>query len=319
MRRSISKIPYRPSAAPSSINAAFSTSSGGGGRGRGGPNPFSFTVPTPSNDGSKNPIPGGTSPPPHGHGRGRGVPVNSSPGLPSFNSFLNNDSSSAAPGRGRGVGFAPPNFSSPPTPPGNESKFDLQPPKPDVKKLFRFGEAQSGWTESETPPPKDKALPTGILGVLSGAGRGKPTKPSAPHPEKTRQTGGREPSQSPNKDTPVREQLSQEEKVRKAKEILSKGDTGGGFRAERGGGRGNLGYGGSNRYEERGDQPRGRFSGHGAADRDKLAKRLGPEIMSKVVEGLEEMASRVVPDPQKEALLDAFQTDIMVIAVYFLF
>lgn len=332
MRRSISKIPYRSATASPSIASAFSTSSGGGGRGRGGPTPFQFTVSNPPEDESKNSNLNGASPPPHAHGRGRGrgVPVTPSSVPPSFSSFLNTDSNPAAFGRGRGIGFVPPNsFSSP----GEE----LPKPNLGMPTLSKYEES----TESEAPPAQTKSIPSSIFNVLTGAGRGKPGVPPAPQSEKpkaeTHQTRAREQSQSSRKDT-AQEQLAEEEKVRKAVGILSQRDVGGGrggpeVRAERweggrgggrgqgrgrGGGRGGGGFGGrgsqDGRYEdsEDGADP---FLGDPAAE-EKVAKRLGPQVMSELTEGFEEMSKKVLPTPMDDALLDAYETNIMVSGLF---
>ncbi|KAH6764477.1 hydroxyproline-rich glycoprotein family protein [Perilla frutescens var. hirtella] len=329
MRRSISKIPYRSPTTPSSFTAAFST---GGGRGRGAPTHFHFTA----DDETQN------SNHPQGHGRGRGVSVPSSSVLPSFSSYLNNESSSAAFGRGRARGSVPPNSTSP---------LGEDPQKPNVKKPFfnfvKDEETQFGAAESEAPPGEKKSLPAGIFDVLVGAGRGKPGQSTAPQSEKpkadTQQTRARDQSRSTKavisdvategKDIP-REQLSREEKVRKAVNILSRGDGGGGrggrgdtgVRAEsgergrgrgtgRGRGRGRGGYGGrgnqDDRYEEPGDQPTGQYFGD-PADEEKVAKKLGPENMGKVAEGFEEMSGRVLPSPMDDAFIDAYETNLMI-------
>ncbi|XP_042039878.1 translation initiation factor IF-2-like [Salvia splendens] len=329
MRRSISKIPYRPS-----ITAALSTSSGGGGRGRGAPSHFQFTVDTPPEDESKNSNRDGASPPPHGHGRGRGIP-------PSFSSFVNNESNPAAFGRGRGIGFVSPNSFSPR---GEESAIQSpQQPNPKMSFLSKYEEAELDSAGSEAPPAPIKSVPSSIFNVLAGAGRGKPGTPPASQPEKpkavTQQPLPSEQRRSSNEGAaPV--QLSEEEKVKKAMGIFSKGHVGGGgtgpeVRAERwGGGRGSGrggggrgrgrgmargrggrgGYGGrgsrDDRYEDAETEP-AEFLGDPAAE-EKVAKRLGPEVMSKLSEEFEEMSSRVLPSPMDEALLEAYETNLMI-------
>ncbi|KAG6423917.1 hypothetical protein SASPL_114325 [Salvia splendens] len=265
MRRSISKIPYRPATATSSIPAALSTSSGGGGRGRGAPTHFQFTVDSPPEDESKTSNHDAAPPPPHGHGRGRAVP-------PFFSSSLNNGTNSTAFGRGRGIGFVSPNSFSPPA-----EQSEAQPPQPNPQMSFlsKYEELQSDSAGSDAPPAPIKSIPSSILGILSGAGRGKPGVSPAPQPEKPKA----EPQQP-------RVQLSAEEKVRKAVGILSKGDAGGG-----------------------GARPE--FLGDPAAE-EKVAKRLGPEVMSKLTEGFEELSNRVLPSPMDEALLDAYETNLMI-------
>ncbi|KAL1566878.1 translation initiation factor IF-2-like [Salvia divinorum] len=329
MRGSISKIPYRP--ATSSISAALSTSSGGGGRGGGAPSHFQFTVDTPPEDVSKNSNRDGASPPPNSHGRGRGIP-------PSFSSFVNNESNPATFGRGRGIGFVSPNSFSPR---GEESAIQSPQPNPKMSFLSKYEEAELDSAGSEAPPAPTNSIPSSIFNVLTGAGRGKPGRPPASQPEKPKAVTQqpREQRQSSNEAT-ARVQLSEEEKVRKAVGILLKGDVGGGgagpeVRAERweggrgsgrgGGGRGRGrgmargrggrgGYGGrgsrDDRYEDPEDEP-AEFLGDPATE-EKVAKRLGPEVMSKLSEEFEEMSNRVLPSPMDDALLDAYETNLMI-------
>ncbi|XP_057795091.1 uncharacterized protein LOC131011326 [Salvia miltiorrhiza] len=318
MRRSISKIPYRPATATSSIAASLSTSSGGGGRGRGrgGPTQFQFTVDTPPKDESKYSNHDGASPLPHGHGRGRGVPVASSSVPPAFSSFVNNESNSDAFGRGRGIGFVSPNSFSQP---GEE--FQPQPPKYNSQMPFlsKYEEALSDSAESEVPPADIKSTPSSIFNILSGAGRGKPGQSPASQSEKPkaeiRQARPREQRGT------VGEQLSEEEKVRKAVGILSKGQVGGGSggpegRAERfEGGRGRGRGSGRGRGRETGVE-RGGYGERGgyedaeddAAAGELMAKKLGPEVMSRLREEVKEM----LPTPENDALVDAYETNLMI-------
>ncbi|KAI3466291.1 hypothetical protein Pfo_022954 [Paulownia fortunei] len=340
MRSSLAKIPYRATTTASSITAAFSTSStGGGGRGRGRATPFQFTADSPSDNKPENTNNDGASPLPHGHGRGRGKPLPSSPVLPSFSSFLNNDSN--APPVGRGRGFIPTKPASPP--PHEESELPSpKPPIPNVKTPLLFVKDEEELydsPESEAPAIQEKILPNDIVNVISGAGRGKPIKSPAAQSEKpkseNRHIRPRQQLKSPvavasdvaavDKSSP-REQLSQEEKVKKAVGILSRGDQEGGRgRAGVGGGRGARGgrgrgrgrgrFGGrgrgDDRYEESDDEPGGLYLGD-PADEEKLAQKLGPEIMNKLAEGVDEMSSRVLPSPLDDAYVDAFHTNLMI-------
>ncbi|PIN24955.1 hypothetical protein CDL12_02295 [Handroanthus impetiginosus] len=338
MRRSLGKIPY-PVIGRATTTAGFSTASsgnGGGGRGRGSgrATPFQFTVDSNEPENSKG---DDASQLPHGHGRGRGVPLPSSPVLPSFSSFLNDDSK--APPLGRGRGFVPNKSTSPPAqeepdPPSGKPQSNAKKPL-----LFlRDENAQDDPAEFQFPTRQEKALPDNIMNILSGAGRGKPIKASAEaqsdkpkavnrhirprQQEKTPATAVASDEAAVDKSSP-REQLSQEEKTRKAMGILSRGgQQGGGGRAGviggrgarggRGRGRGRFGgRGRGDRYEESDDEPAGLDLGD-PADEEKVAQRLGPEVMNKLAEGFEEMSTRVLPSPVDDAYLDALHTNLLI-------
>ncbi|XP_073145383.1 uncharacterized protein [Henckelia pumila] len=369
MRSSIRKIPHPligRATTSASIPAAFSTS--GGGRGRGGPTPFVFTV-----DGSaqtESDTPKDESPSSLGHGRGkplhsppilpsfpsfvnndagpapkdespsslghgRGKPLHSPPILPSFPSFVNNDAGPAAIGRGRGGGFIPPR-----TIPPQESKPPQQrpPPNPNVKRPYLFVEddnAHRDSIDSESPVRHEKILPSEIINVLSGAGRGKLTKPEAADALKPKSENRHVRPQQPIKPkSSAGEQLTQD-KVKKAMGILSKRD-GESMRVSDGigGGRGRLGpRGGRGRGRGRGqggfgrgrglekredkyadsddDEAEGLYLGD-PADGEKLAEKLGPEVMNQLAEGFEEMSSRVLPSPEDDAYIDALHTNLLI-------
>lgn len=336
MRSSLAKIPYRATTATSSISAAFFSSAGGGGRGRGRGSPFQFTVDASVDNQTDNSKTDGEPPQPYGHGRGRGTPLPSSPVIPSFSSLVNNDTKVPPLGRGRGAIPTKPTLPKP----AEESALPSEnPPKPNVKLPFLFAkdeESQEDADESEVPAAQEKVLKNDIVNVLSGAGRGKPIQPPAAQPEKPKTENrhirqppqGKSPAAAVDKSSP-REQLSQEEKVKKAVSILSKGDpeAGRGTTADRGGrgargrgrgrGRGER-YGGrgrgDDRYEESDDEEGGLYIGD-PADGEKVAEKFGPVIMDKLAEGVEEMASRVLPSPLDDAFIDAFETNLRVIMV----
>lgn len=48
------------------------------------------------------------------------------------------------------------------------------------------------------------------------------------------------------------------------------------------------------------------------ADGEKLAKRVGPDNMNKLVEAFEEMSGRVLPSPMDDAYLNALHTNFLV-------
>ncbi|GLU05065.1 hypothetical protein SLE2022_221860 [Rubroshorea leprosula] len=179
-------------------------------------------------------------------------------------------------------------------------------------------------------------LPSGILSVLPGAGRGKPLKqpdPAAQVKEENRHLGVRQqPSRSaPAADpspSPAQPKLSQEEAVKKAMGILSRGGDGedaGGMvkaRAEGGGGRG-MGRGRGRRrgrrrgerrmvvdrsnvkYSEEADNP---YAGE-EADEEKLIQEIGR--VTSIVDGFLDARSRVVHSPLDDAYLDAFHTNCL--------
>lgn len=91
-----------------------------------------------------------------------------------------------------------------------------------------------------------------------------------------------------------------------------------------GGGEGSMGMGGGRgrgrrrrqreftRKEELDeDIGSGLFLGNNA-DGEKLARAIGSENMNKLVEGFEEVCSRVLPSPIEDAYVDALHTNLMV-------
>ncbi|XAR62560.1 hypothetical protein NMG60_11017366 [Bertholletia excelsa] len=197
--------------------SAFSTSAGGGGRGRGrGSTRFQFTNPEEDDDTSKTDDP---SPFPSGLGHGRGKPLPSSPSLPSFSSFMSAIRSGSS-GTGRGQ--------APPIPQSEQFKTPIFFSKervndePTAPKVSGLGKT-----------PQNSDLPSGILSVLTGGGRGKPTRESSPTEkpkEENRHLGARQPrtrqpstgryvAQSSSSSTP---KMSAEEARKKGLEILSR-------------------------------------------------------------------------------------------------
>ncbi|CAL5321273.1 unnamed protein product [Camellia sinensis] len=189
--------------------------------------------------------------------------------------------------------------------------------------------------------PPDSNLPSSILSVLSGAGRGKPSAkqllPDDMPKEENRHLRSRHTAigrgqVSIDTKSSATPKLSREEAVKKAVGILSRGGVDVADRVEDGGmgtssfrGRGTRGGG-----RGRGWRGRGRGAGRGGrgvqdadddygvglylgdnADGEKLAKRIGPENMNKLVEGFEEMSGSVLPSPMDDAYLDALHTNFM--------
>ncbi|EPS65553.1 hypothetical protein M569_09226 [Genlisea aurea] len=288
MRRSFGRVPSCV-IGPSNSAALSTSSSGGGGRGRGSPAPNTFASNKPSGSvelGNSKIDDSPTTAPPYGRGRGRIQPLPSSPLLPSFASIVSNDSGAPPIGGGRG-------------------KIPTRPPLP--------------------PPPRDTAALDDILTNLSGMGRGTPGKPP---PQTLKPTPInrhiRQPQPRPSTALSPDQQLSKEEKLKKAVEILSRGDPDRGpIRSPTGRGRG--------RGRGRGGRG-GRFSGRGRgreadaaiesdeelpgmfgdpADEQKVAEKLGVEVMNKITEGMEEMSSRVLPSLIDDAYVDAYHTNLL--------
>ncbi|KAL3503771.1 hypothetical protein ACH5RR_038220 [Cinchona calisaya] len=360
MRRSLAKFPYNSTTRPSSFissspTSPFSTSSGGGGgRGRGSifPNFHQFTKEDPSPTSSDNKGFG------HGQGGGggaggRGKPLPSSPTLPPFTSFVDRTAATGR-GRGRGQGIGVGLGSGPLTPPTSSSD---QPSDPSRKPIFLVKDGGDAPHDSHFPPPtqsptipgsssrnpEENNLPSNILSVLSGAGRGKVPKQPSAVPDKPKEenrhirarqqspraredsgNGGSSPAPSPT------QRLSREEAVKKAVGILSKGGGGdgrdegttvgrgvGGVSRGRGRGRDGRGRGGRRmvqgdrgpQFEDADDED---DSDDDNADGEKLAQRLGPDVMDQLVEAFEEMSSRVLPSPEDDAYLDALHTNLLI-------
>ncbi|THG13581.1 hypothetical protein TEA_007844 [Camellia sinensis var. sinensis] len=320
-------------------SSAFSTSAGGGGgrgRGRGSSN-FEFTVPTTTTpapptpgdgDGDENDPKGF----PSGMGHGRCKPLLGTPILPSFSSFISSIVSSSGNNNtttGRGRASAPPLQSE------HEPKRPIFFSKEDATDLTTPSKIQIG-------NPPDSNLPSSILSVLSGAGRGKPSAKQLflddmPKEEnyhlRSRHTAIGRGQVSIDTKSSATPKLSRGEAVKKAVGILSRGSVDVADRVEDGGtgtgsfrGRGTRGGG-----RGRGWRGRGRGAGRGGrgvqdadddygaglylgdnADGEKLAKRIGPENMNKLVEGFEEMSGSVLPSPMDDAYLDALHTNFMI-------
>ncbi|KAF8391298.1 hypothetical protein HHK36_023600 [Tetracentron sinense] len=317
---------------------AFSTISGagGGGRGRGrgssGPSKSPFAARTPgkpdtdeANDEADDAVF------PSGVGRGRGKPIPETPIAPSLSSSW---ISPVTPSAGRGQ---------------STQRTDSRPQEPQgfqPKKPFFFSREDSSALTPKTPlgdlgrKPEESNLPSSLLSVLSGAGRGKPVKPSIPDARASEEnrhlrsrpvrrdgdTVDRNRDRDGNRDrgSPSSPRLSREEAVKKAVGILSRADggrteeggRGRGDRGRRGRGRDGRGSRGGgrwqrNRRDSEDDYATGLFLGDNA-DGEKLAKRVGVENMNKLVEGYEEMSGRILPSPMDDAYLDALHTNNLI-------
>ncbi|XP_057461771.1 uncharacterized protein LOC130752002 [Actinidia eriantha] len=331
MRRSLGRFPNptigNASLVASSSSFCFSTSTGAGrGRGRGSPG---------GEDDEEDSISTFSS----GLGHGRVKPLPSTPILPSFSSFINTTAATATTttttGRGKATAAEPP------------QPHQLGPRKP----IFFTKDEQLTDSETPTPKPtpsQDTNLPSSILSVLSlsGAGRGKQTPlPNDKPTQENRHLKSRQPtpkgraavgpvSTSNESKSTVTPKLSRDEAVMKAVGILSRGGGGSSsdVRAEEGG-RGRSGFRGRGNRSVRGrggrsGRGRGRREGalqdmdddtYGAglylgdnADGEKLAKRVGPDNMNKLVEAFEEMSGRVLPSPMDDAYLNALHTNFLI-------
>ncbi|KAF7141546.1 hypothetical protein RHSIM_Rhsim06G0244600 [Rhododendron simsii] len=336
-------------------SSTFSTSSGGGGgggsgRGRGqgssviGPSDSQIAASTP-------PLPGKTeasgdgddpkgdfrsSPFPSGLGHGRGKPLPSMPTLPSYSSFMSAVSSTSIDGDGAGRGRA---TAPPPHPQAEPEQFGPKRPIFFTKEEPSSDSVTTKPIIPRNPLSQDNDLPSGILSMLSGAGRGKPAKQSVPNAKAKEENGHLRPLK-PGKGIGVgstsgdgslpQPKLSCEEAVKKAVGILSKGgfvadtmeDGGrgrGGFRGRGNRGRGSQGWRGRGRGRGRDGRVQDGEDDFGAdlylgddADGEKLAKTLGPDKMNQLVEAFEEMSGRVLPSPMEDAYLDALHTNYMI-------
>ncbi|KAK9266678.1 hypothetical protein L1049_005514 [Liquidambar formosana] len=313
-------------------SSAFSTSSGSSGRGRGrgsgigspgSPTQFEFTQAPgkPGSDESK-PESSNESPPvPSGLGHGRGKPIPAAPSAPAFSSFLSSITPAAA---GRGRVTTQPTESRP-----QQSESQGVGPKKPI--FFRKDDEPIQKTQIGGSGKIREAsdLPGSILSVLStGFGRGKPTEQLGSEEklkEENRHLRPRQAEPERGRGTPVSgaPRLSRDDAVKKAVGILSRsGDDGGGRgsavrgrgRSGRGRGRGfSGGRGRGDRMDRRGkdsedDYGTGLYLGDNA-DGERLADRVGPETMNKLVEAFEEMSGRVLPSPMEDAFLDAFHTN----------
>ncbi|KAK6247963.1 hypothetical protein QUC31_019528 [Theobroma cacao] len=303
------------------LQSSFSTSSSsgsGGGRGRGGASPSSSFIdftPPPGKSGSRDLNRDSAESPPAGvgHGRGRGRPLSSDPIPHPFSSFVSQTGS----GRGRVTSESVP----PPPPPPAQAKQPIFIKKKDEDETESSAKAAAEPIQSSEPIFPPNILP---VSVLSGAGRGKPVK--QPEPASRRQEENRHirvaQQQSPSA------QMSQEEATKKAMGILSRrsesgesGMVGRGGRASMGmgGGRGRGRGMGRGRGRRQGEDTRiVKDSGEGSADGlylgdnadgEKFAQTIGADNMNKLVEGFEEMGSRVLPSPMDDAYLDALHTN----------
>ncbi|KHG06267.1 FYVE, RhoGEF and PH domain-containing 2 [Gossypium arboreum] len=263
-----------------------------------------------------------------GHGRGRGIPLSSEPIIPSFSSFVSQNGS----GRGRvtneSVRPTPPPPPPPPLPP-REAKQPIFVMKQDEIETDLSAKlpAESVQSSERTFSPR-----TPSVASLSGAGRGKPVKQPGPvlqTKEENRHIRLKQQQQQQQQQQPPSPRLSKEEAVKKAMGILSRksesderedmGRSGGRGRG-RGRGRGaRMGRGrGRREREDTGEEEeadkelRDELYLGNNADGERLAETIGADSMNKLVEGFEEISSRVLPSPMDDAYLEALHTNFMI-------
>ncbi|KAI3717907.1 hypothetical protein L1987_69821 [Smallanthus sonchifolius] len=334
MRRSLGKLSH-PTIGHTSRRALllsspfdFSTSArnnggdGGGGRGSDFPK-FSFIDSSPDDETSIRA--------PLGHGRGKPLPPPQN--IPQFSSF-------GPPGDNRGVAVGRGRGSVPPLPQSEENL------KPRTPIFFRKDREEVLPPKAPTQDqPENHTLPSSILSVLSGAGRGRPTS-AAPHVNEKIEEVNRhiKPRQPVNQEPrPTSPKMSREEAVNKARGVLSRGEDGGG--GTLGGSRGvsTRGGGGRGQRGNWSDRGRGRGRGQGGGrgrrssyqddddDKDedeeeteadkandaKLGKYLGPEKMELLVQAFEEASGKVLPSPEEDAYVDAMHTNLLVLLIFF--
>ncbi|XP_021731652.1 uncharacterized protein LOC110698516 [Chenopodium quinoa] len=315
--------------------SAFSSSAGdgsGGGRGRGrgvsGSPLYNFVAGiADSNEGLED---SDKSLPPAGRGHGSGMPLPSSPFLPSYNSFVaSNPPPPRQPGlsQGRG-GPVQQSFEG-----GNELGSQHKAPVFLKKDEFTGTSAEAESVESVPRQPiGENNLPENILNVLSGTGRGipdrkpvfenrvkeenrhiRPKQVGAPATGAAR--GGDRAEKGEKGSAGAKTKISKEEAVKKAVGILSRGDdrreAGG---AERGGGHrrrgGRLKADSDDEAEDEEDEDKLVMGDD--ADGEKLAKELGPSMMAELTEAFEEMAIDVLPDPEEDEYLEAYDTNLKI-------
>lgn len=337
MRGNLARFRYRPPFIFPSGIAAFSSSAG---RGRGRGSDFSRIPFAKDESASVKPPPAGFG---HGQGgNGRGKPIPSSPALPPSPSSVENV---ATPSAGRGSGQLPPLSSNPSRTPfffvkdeetsAASSSASLTSSRGRGKTLLseeKHSNVSSPDSQTHTIPvhvrhSQGDQLSATLVSALSGAGRGKPSKPPSVVPDKPKEENRHRRARRTQQNTVPR--LSREEARKKAVGILSRGGDGveEGVRAWRGGyrGRGSRGRGlqASRGRGERGSGGRGRTfeDADDEADfdldeendlADQLSAKLGPDIMNQLVEGFEEMSSRVLPSPVDDAYVDALHTNISI-------
>ncbi|CAH9086985.1 unnamed protein product [Cuscuta epithymum] len=311
------------------ITSAFSTSSGdGGGYGRGGggfgsgsSSVFGFTPNQNESGDSKDDE--SASAGKHsgiGHGRGSSKPLFS---------FVHDSNGPA--GRGRGI-------RGPASAPRPQSQEQMPPKLPlsNSPSFFVKEEDSPDFRAKASVESSDAAslLPSNIISVLSGAGRGKTiqTFPEKPKEENRHLREKQNPQTSWQRPVPGGPENSRPSGQRFNRDDTNSGTAHGG-QARSGNGEwrgrgGTIPWRGRSGFSERGRGGRG--SGEGkvqedvgekygdifnvgdAAAAEKLAQEIGPDIMSQLAEGIEEIAPRIFPSRIEDAYLDALDTNLKI-------
>ncbi|CAH8255562.1 unnamed protein product [Arabidopsis lyrata] len=216
--------------------------------------------------------------------------------------------------------------------------------------FVKLQEMQDATSSPLTPESKSGQAdpPDNIFNALGsefshpiGAGRGKPLVESAPiQQEDNRQIRRPQPPPPPQqqqqqraqpqqkraptvKDEAPKPQLSREEAGRRARSELSRGEAeGGGVRGRGGRGRGRgargrgRGRGGDgwrdDKKEEEGEQEAMSIFAGDSADGEKFAQKMGPELMKTLAEGFEEVCEKALPSTTHDAIIDAYDTNLMI-------
>jgi len=295
-------------------------------------------------DATDSPIPPGA-----GRGHGRGVTVPPSTGIPAFSSFMSSiQQPGTGRGRGRGRGFdlLPPQFENDFVPKkpvfirseDNVSQIGANDYSPPKKPVFTRSEDVrpvepidlSGDNESDnrfvmTVP---KVLPGG------GRGRGKPLEeaaqeaPQAPVVNRhirVRQTPADAASDNVTRRQPMNRSVRDDGDGSgsgrgrgrgRGRDVYAhgRGGRGRGGRGGRGDGRGGFKRYGDDRTSHQ-DIARSNADGlyvGDNADGEKLAKKLGPEIMDQITEAYEEIIERVLPSPLQDEYVEAMDINCAV-------
>ncbi|WJX89808.1 hypothetical protein P8452_71776 [Trifolium repens] len=309
------------------------------------PPQFNFTEkPAPGNpnsnesklDSTDSPIPPGGA----GRGHGRGGTVPPPTGFPSFSSFMSSIQQPSI-GRGRGFGPLPSQFEN-----DRQQQQQQQPDSvPRKPVFFRREDNVSRTAKDDVSPPRkpvfirtedvkpidlsgdnesDKRFTMNVQpGVVFGTGRGKTAekvdREAPPVNVENRHIRAR---RTPGDDGSTSENVPRRQFVKDDGDGSGRGSGSGREPRGRGmfvRGRGGRGRSGRGRGGFRGgpDDRTGRvqdtshsyadglFLGDNA-DGEKLAKKIGPEIMNQLTEAFEEIVSRVLPSPLEDEYVEAF-------------
>lgn len=175
--------------------------------------------------------------------------------------------------------------------------------------------------EEEDPPiaANDGGnLPENIASLLPGAGRGQPEVQPAQQVNRhaRRRRDGEAPAPAAlREEVAAASKMSRDEALKHAMGVLARNaevaDTGGRGRG-RGRGRGSGRGRGRGRFVKEEDEEGTELYLGNEADGERLAERLGPEIMSKLAEGFEEVGDRVLPPTIEQMHMEALDMNLKV-------